>query len=87
MVFGTRTRTRTKGFSFVEVLIALTLMAVLMTSIAAVVHASLQSYRENELITSMTQAARSILTRMMRDVPHGRRSGLDQHLPDHPPTG
>jgi prepilin-type N-terminal cleavage/methylation domain-containing protein len=66
MVVGTKTAT--KGFSFVEVLIAVVLMAMLMTSVAAAVHAALQSYRENELITSMTQSARSILTRMMRDV-------------------
>jgi prepilin-type N-terminal cleavage/methylation domain-containing protein len=64
MVVGTKTR----GFSVVEVLIAVALMAVLITSVAAAVHAALQSYRENELITSMTQSARSILTRMMRDV-------------------
>jgi prepilin-type N-terminal cleavage/methylation domain-containing protein len=61
-------RTKAKGFSFVELLIALALMAVLMMAIGAAVHAALQSGRENERITAMTQTARSVLGRMMREI-------------------
>jgi len=57
-----------KGLSMVEILIAVALMAVLMASIAAAVQASLQSYKENEAVSAITQAARACLVRMMRDV-------------------
>jgi type II secretory pathway pseudopilin PulG len=52
----------------VEVLIATALMAVLLTAVGVAMYASTQSYRENERLTAMTQAARSILARMMREV-------------------
>jgi len=59
---------RQKGLSLVEMLIAMTLLALLMTSIVSAVYASLRSYEANERIAAATQAARTVLTRMMREV-------------------
>ena len=59
---------RARAFTVVEVLMAVALTAVLLTSIAVAVRSGIQSYTENERITSMTQAARFVLARMMRDV-------------------
>lgn len=56
------------GFTLVEVLIALAIMAGLMTSVAAVVHASFVNYNENDTLAAVTQNARTILHRMMRDI-------------------
>lgn len=63
-----RSARKTTGFSLVEILISLALMAALLTSVAAAIQASLQSYRENETITEASQTARSCLARMMREV-------------------
>lgn len=57
-----------KAFTLVEVLLATALTAVLMAAAAVAVHGSLQGYGENEDIADMTQAARSVLARMMREV-------------------
>jgi prepilin-type N-terminal cleavage/methylation domain-containing protein len=59
---------RQSGFSFVEVLIAVALTAILLTAIAASIEALMKSYKENESLTQATQAARYSLGRIMRDV-------------------
>lgn len=56
------------GFTLVEALLALTLLAMLLASVAVAIHASLQSYTANERIASVTQASRVILSRMMSEV-------------------
>jgi len=56
------------GFTLVEILIALAIMAGLLASVAAVVHASMLNYKENDTLTAITQNARSILNRMMREI-------------------
>ena len=61
-------RNRKAGFTLAEILIALAIMAGLLTSVAAVVHASMLSYKENDTLTAITQNARSILHRMMREI-------------------
>ncbi len=63
-----RAHGRRRGVSLVEMLLAVALLAVLLAAVAAAVQASVQGYRENERITAMTQAARSVLSRMMREV-------------------
>ncbi len=56
------------GFTLVEVLLALTMMAMLLASVAVAIHASLQSFAANDRIASVTQASRVILSRMMSEV-------------------
>ena len=56
------------GFTLMEVLIGLAVLAMLMAAIGAAVHSSLQSYTENEKSLALTQAARAVLDRMMREV-------------------
>ena len=58
----------TPAFTLVEVLLTLTILAMLLASVAVAVHASLQSYTANESIASVTQASRVILSRMMREI-------------------
>jgi type II secretory pathway pseudopilin PulG len=50
------------------VLIAAALLAMLLSAVAIAMQASVQGYRENEHLTAMTQAARSVLARMMREI-------------------
>jgi len=57
-----------RGFTLMEVLISLAVLAMLMAAIGAAVHSSLQSYTENQKSLALTQAARSVLDRMMREV-------------------
>ena len=61
-------RNRKAGFTLAEILIALAILAGLLTSVAAVVHASMLNYKENYTLTAITQNARSILHRMMREI-------------------
>jgi len=56
------------SFTIVEVLMSLAILAMLMSAVGAAVHACLHSYNENTEIAALTQAARSILYRMTRDV-------------------
>jgi len=57
-----------RGFTLMELLLSMLLLAVLMASVAAAINASVNSYQENDRIASATQAARSILMRMMQEV-------------------
>ena len=59
---------KTRAFTVVEALLALTILAMLLASVAVAVHASMQSYTENERMAAVTQASRVILSRMMREV-------------------
>ncbi len=56
------------GFTLVEILAATALMALLLTAIAAAMQASFKSYSENDRMSSVTQAARSILMKMTREI-------------------
>ena len=56
------------GFTLVEILIATAMVAMLLAAIAVAVQAATQGYRENERLTAVTQAARSVLARMMREI-------------------
>ena len=63
-----RKQKRKHGFTLMEVLISVAMLAMLMAAIGAAMHSSLQSYSENEKSLALTQAARSVLDRMMREV-------------------
>lgn len=57
-----------RGFTLMEMLMAVTIMAMLMTAIGAAVDGTLGSYSENDKIASATQLGRMILGRMMREI-------------------
>ena len=59
---------RNHGFTLAEMLLALVISAMLLAAIATAMHASLMSYKENEKVSTVTQTARSILSRMTRDI-------------------
>ena len=59
---------KNRGFTLVEALLSLALLAMLLASVAVAVHASLQSYTANDRIASVTQTSRVILSRMMSEV-------------------
>jgi prepilin-type N-terminal cleavage/methylation domain-containing protein len=65
------TRPRLKppaGFSLVEVLLALSILALLLTSVGVAVRGSLQDYTENALATDLAQASRMAIDKITRDV-------------------
>jgi len=59
-----RNKKNTSGFSVLELLIALAIMGLLLTAIAAVFNASVTNYRTNEDIIRTVNNARQALTRM-----------------------
>ena len=61
-------RRNPSGFTLIEVLLAVTITALLLAAIATAMHASLMSYTENEKSASVTQTARSVINRLVRDV-------------------
>jgi len=63
-----RQRRPHRAFTLLETLMALALMAMLLAAVAAATHGVLQSYAENAKIAEVTQAARVILQRMMKEV-------------------
>ncbi len=58
----------TEAFTLVEVLLSLAILAMLMAAVGGAVFASLDSYEENENIATATQATRSVLDRIARDI-------------------
>ena len=58
-------RPRHAGLGMIEMLIALAICAMLLTSVALAFHASLTTVEENQKISTITQSARIILHRMM----------------------
>ncbi|MBL7132992.1 MAG: prepilin-type N-terminal cleavage/methylation domain-containing protein [Phycisphaerae bacterium] len=69
---------KTPAFTLAEAILALAILAMLLAAVAVAVHASMQSYTENERIASVTQASRVILSRMMAEV----RSAADVNSTD-----
>lgn len=70
-------RITASGFSLVEVLLAITLVALLLLSVGVALQASFDSYRENEKIAAVTQAARSALGRMTREMRNAEALSAD----------
>lgn len=76
---------KSHGFSLAEMLMALTVISMLMAGIATAFHAASTSYDANSEVSRATQTARSVLTRMMREVRtcatlSSVSSGEDTHL-------
>ena len=61
-------RSRIRAFTLIEVLMSLALLGMLLAAVAVGVHTSLMSYKENEEIAAVTQSARFVLHRMMREI-------------------
>ena len=59
---------RQHAFTLAELLLDLALTAMLLAAVAVALHASLESYGENEKSAALTQTVRSILARMMGEV-------------------
>ncbi len=57
-----------RGFTIAEMLMALAILAMLLSAVAVAMHASLQNYGENMKIAQLTQTARVVLNRMMSEV-------------------
>ena len=66
-----------EGFSLVELLLSLTILALLVSSIAVAFQASLRSCEENDRIASTTQTVRSILSRMTSEIRSAEAIDLD----------
>ncbi len=59
---------RHAGFTLIELMISVTLIALLLTSIAVAMHASLTSYNQNETAAGQTHAVRLLMMRMQQDI-------------------
>lgn len=76
------------GFSLVEVLLAITLVALLLLSVGVALQASFDSYQENDKIAAATQAARSALGRMTREIRNAEALNADStSITILPPSG
>jgi prepilin-type N-terminal cleavage/methylation domain-containing protein len=62
------TRTKAAGFTLIEIMIALALLAMLMAAVGAAVHASMTNYRENEEMFRAMSTARQALMRITTDL-------------------
>jgi prepilin-type N-terminal cleavage/methylation domain-containing protein len=56
------------GFTLVEMLISLALLAVLLASLAVAIHAATNSYSENNRLSALTETARGVLNRIAQDI-------------------
>lgn len=63
-----RTSKRVKGFTLIEVLIAISVTALLLTAVAAALFASAESYSVNEDVFNATNPARLALLRITADI-------------------
>lgn len=59
---------RAGGFSLVEILLSLTILALLLTSVGAAVKGSLQNYGDNTLATDLAQTSLVAMGRIGRDI-------------------
>lgn len=63
-----RTKKNRTGFSLIEVMLALVILAVLMTAVAVAFDASVKNYHDNEAISKTINMARAALLRITNDV-------------------
>jgi prepilin-type N-terminal cleavage/methylation domain-containing protein len=63
-----RSGRRGRGFTIPELLLSMALLGALLAAVAAAVHASVTSYTENDKSAAITQTARSVLSRMQREI-------------------
>jgi len=64
----TRGWPRRSGFSLVEALLGLAILAILLTALGTAVYSAMESFRENERVATASQVTRAVLNRMMREV-------------------
>ncbi|MDY7009651.1 MAG: prepilin-type N-terminal cleavage/methylation domain-containing protein [Planctomycetota bacterium] len=63
-----RAKIHRRGFTIAEMLIALAILAMILSAVSIAMHASLQNYGENTKIAELTQTARVVLNRMMSEI-------------------
>lgn len=56
------------GFTLMEVLLSMTILAVLMTAVAVAFDASMKNYKDNESMAKQINAARAALLRITNDI-------------------
>lgn len=61
-------RTTRSGFTLVEVLMTMVILAALMTAVAVAFDASVKNYRDNEAISKTVNTARAALLRITNDI-------------------
>jgi len=61
-------RTASSGFTLVEALLTLAILAILMTALGSAVFAAMESFRENQRVATASQTTRGVLQRMMREI-------------------
>lgn len=61
-------RKHRSGFTLVELLLALTIMAMVMASLALAMHASFTNIQSNDRMAMVSEVARAVLTRMSREI-------------------
>jgi len=62
------TRNTQRGLTLVELLIAVAILAMLLTAIAVAMHGSLLSFKENESLAAVIQTGRAVLGQISRDI-------------------
>jgi len=83
----THRRRTAPGLGMVELLLSLSIMAMLLTSVAAAFHASLNTVDENQKIATVTHNARIVLNRMMAEIRQAEAVDCDdQRVSIIPPT-
>ncbi|NLF30902.1 MAG: hypothetical protein GX591_08455 [Planctomycetes bacterium] len=75
-----RPRHTAPGLGMVELLLSLAIMAMLLTSVAAAFHASLNTVDENQKIATVTHNARIVLNRMMAEIRQADEYGGGDHF-------
>ena len=65
---GTQKHNRRNGFTIIELLIAMTLVTILLGSLAYSLLATLKTYDANDHVAQVTQTARVVLTRMSSEL-------------------
>lgn len=61
-------KSKNSGFSLVEMMLALVILAVLMTAVAVAFDASVKNYHDNETISKTMNTARAALLRITNDI-------------------
>lgn len=65
------------GFTMIEVLISMTILAVLMAAVAVAFDASMKNYKDNEALAKQMNIARAALLRMTNDIRTARGIVVD----------
>lgn len=63
-----RRKPKTHAFTLLEVMLAVSILAILLASVGLATHGAINSYNENVRIAQVTQAARAVLTRMAQEI-------------------